>query len=87
MYQFVSQVFPSSGDSACSHRHASLSSTVHRYRTTTGMPLWVSGPRKSPHPPSNRPVTGGSIAAPLRLVIQYSDHWPDAGSCSRRVIA
>ena len=51
------------------------------------MPLWVSGPRKSAVAPSNRPVTGGSIAAPLRLVIQYSDHWPDSGSCSRRVIA
>ena len=87
MYQLVSQDLPSSGDRACSHRHASGLSTVHRYRHSTGIPLWTSGPRKSPVAPVNRPETGGSIVPPERLVTQYSDHESDAGSCSRTVIA
>ena len=87
MYQLVSHVFPSSGDSAWSHRHASGPSTVHRYRHTTGVPLCASGPRNSPTAPVNRPVTGESMAPPPRLVSQYSDHQSDSGSRSRSVIA
>src|SRR5579872_847194 len=49
------------GFSACSQAAACepLGFTVHVKRTTTGLPLKVSGPSNIPTLPSNLPTTGG----------------------------
>jgi hypothetical protein len=44
----------------------------------------VSSPKNSPVPSLNAPVTGAN-SMPVRLLAQYSDHWPVPGLCRRRV--
>jgi hypothetical protein len=85
MIQLVSQVAPSSADRACAQRIESGVMSDQVNLQVTGMPLCVSGPRNTPTPSSNRPVTGGSIRA-RRLSIQNSDQVSASVSYSRIVM-
>src|SRR5215471_11085494 len=60
MIQFVSQLFPSSVEKACSQRGALWSRASQRKRTLIGEPLNVSFAKNVPTPSTKYPFTGGS---------------------------